>query len=188
MRLRHTRSYVVALTAVALCAAAVAAASLTGSDGSDAGTAAQARSSTRSSIRPPATSRRPRLRRPPAPGRRVAVGSRGGRTAEGRRLRTLPHRRQEGRRPHALRRDARAGRVPHRPAEAVGREGDPLPEDPRRRGGRLRAALRHPASTARCQTRRTSARRAGTRHDCPCRRRRSPSSRCSARRAPGSER
>src|SRR5215204_1131435 len=55
MRLRHTRSYVVALTAVALCAAAVAAASLTGSDGSDAGTAAQARSSTWSSIRPPAT-------------------------------------------------------------------------------------------------------------------------------------
>ena len=46
MRLRHTRSYVVALTAVALCAAAVAAASLTGSDGSDAATAAQARSST----------------------------------------------------------------------------------------------------------------------------------------------
>src|SRR5215212_7468204 len=40
MRLRHTRSYVVALTAVALCAAAVAAASLTGSDSSDAVSAA----------------------------------------------------------------------------------------------------------------------------------------------------
>jgi hypothetical protein len=51
MRLRHPRSYVVALTAVALCAAAVAAASLTGSSSSDAASAAPRQSSRAADLR-----------------------------------------------------------------------------------------------------------------------------------------